>query len=292
METLMGILPNFNKIGSHRTLVGWSGDPQNSSSTDLFLFGSYTPHLFNFYYCIEIFHQGGFTVSFNSHSSVTAGTFWPFSKQAWPSHPPQPPEPLDCASAYFWFGRKSLTCWITSSTSCGILGKTTVGLGRILKHFTDCGFWITKDGKFWVLLCVIHQSTTIVLSWKFPVITFCLSYSQPEINKLNKQGCPTWNIASLLPTSPRYHFFCDHLNLVSSSESQIIENNEGLLFFISVQKWYIISIVLESRCTDQKQIYNSGAVFRHGQSRLHQWRFSWQEPSNKKWIILVSRIFY
>lgn len=94
---------------------------------------SYTSHLFNFYCCIENFHQRGFTVSFNSHSSVTAETFWPFSKQSWSSHLPLPPEPhWTAASAYFWFGRKSLTCWVTSSTSCDVLGKTTVDLARIL----------------------------------------------------------------------------------------------------------------------------------------------------------------
>lgn len=268
-------------MGTHRT----------AALLTYFSLVSYTPHLFNFYYCIENFHQGEFTVSFNSHSSVTAGTFWPLSKQAWPSHPPQPPEPhLTAASAYFWVGRKSLTCWITSSTSCDVLGKTTVGLGRILKHFTDCGFWATQDGKIWVLLCVIHQSfcTNIVLSWRFPVITPCLSYSQHEINKLNKPGCPRWEYSITPANFTQISLLLWPSNLVSSSEPQIIENNEGLLLFNSLQEWYIISIVLESRCTDQKQIHNSGDAFRHGQSRLHQWRFLWQEP--RQWKVNYSSI--
>lgn len=157
---------------------------------------SHNPCLLNIYYCIQNFHGGDFTVFFNSpwleHSDQLV------NKPA-PCHSPTPEQPWTAASAYFLLERKSLTWWITSSTSCDILRKTTVGLGRTLMRFT--GFSATWDGKFWVLLCGIYESlhTNTVLSWRFPVWAPRLPYSQLAINELNKQGCPRGEYSITLP---------------------------------------------------------------------------------------------
>lgn len=156
----MGIMPNFNKVGSHRTSLGCNGDLQKAALLTYFSLVSY-PCLFNFYYCIESFHGWEF------HCVLQQAIRVPQQERSdQPANKPAPPHPepsgalhWTAAPVYFWFKRKSLTWWITSSTSCDILGKNTAYLQRTLKPFTYSHLWSTQDGKIWVLLCakLSHQ---------------------------------------------------------------------------------------------------------------------------------------
>lgn len=64
----MGILPSFNKRGSHRASLDWYEDLQESALLTYFSLVSSTPSLFNFYCWIESFH--GLRLSLCSSAAI------------------------------------------------------------------------------------------------------------------------------------------------------------------------------------------------------------------------------
>ena len=113
---------------------------------------------------------------------------------------------------HFLLRRKSITWWITSSTSCDIPRKTTVCLRKTLKYFSYCGFWSTQKWKN--LSSSLGWYTEAIPPTFFSLGSSQLSalhlpYNQPEILKWTGMSwVGGWNIA--LPpcqSHPRTAFF-------------------------------------------------------------------------------------